>query len=499
MNQPPLDVDALRRAFAELAGAAEVPQLIVEVSRHDTRVLAANPAAETLLARDDLVGTNLVELTVETELPADQEAWAAVLAGDLDVIGRRRRYRRGDGGAVTVDALAFTIRKHETGVTILVVLAELARTDWMLRRMRHDIEVTNALSELRSGLLAGEDGKVLLRRICTSVADLLGATNVGVLRLDGPDHVRLAAILGPRLNPSRVRWPIIDDEFGRALRESRVTCFSIPASTRAAFRVGSDEPMQVAMAPLTTGTTHLGSLTVRRDSRPFTQEELSLLGIYADGASQALSLSDTRKGLISAHVREQIARDLHDEVIQDLVAVRLGLAALALEATDTGLDRKVGDLLDELDQVTKQLRDVVRGIAEAATAEGFRAAIESLTIRRAERAGMGWSVAVDEAVVSALTADERREFMSVVNEAVSNAARHSDGTQIDVSLGSIEGRAELTVCDDGVGPGPASRSGGRGLVNVRARADDLGGGCAVEELEPGGTRLVWWIPLDPAG
>ncbi len=494
----PPDGDALSVGFDALVGSGQVPHLLIEIARDKTRIIAANHAAERLLARDDLVGKDLMDLQVATEFQPDDQAWAAVFAGELDVVGRRRRYRCGDGRSVTADALAFTLSASAACVVMLVVLAELPRTNWMWQRMRLDVQATNALSELRATLLAGASQAEITGRICESTAALVHATNVGLLALDGPDHVRLVAILDQTLNPIGARWPIVADEFGRALRESRVCRFSVPASTRATFRVGSERPMQVAMAPLTAGTKRLGSLMARRDDDPFTDEELSLLGTYADGASDALRLAESLTEFVRLRAREQIGRDLHDEVIQDLVAVRLGLAVLSLKVTDAGLRPKVGELLDEVDRVTKQLRDVVRGLDEVATTDGFQTALESLTTRRAERVGMGWSVVIDDAVANALTADERREFMSVVNEAVSNALRHSDGTQIDVLLGSTEGRAELTVCDDGVGPGPASRPGGRGLNNIHARAVDLGGGCVVEEREHGGTKLTWWIPLDPA-
>ncbi|MBK5288156.1 MAG: hypothetical protein JJE46_06790 [Acidimicrobiia bacterium] len=504
MNEPPPDFEARSSAFEDLVGSAQVPQLLIQIAREKTRILAANQAAETLLARDDLVGADLMDLQIRTEFEPDDGAWAAVFAGELDVVGHRRRYRRGDGRTAIVDAFAFTLQANATGVVMLVVLAEPARTDWMLKRMRLDVDATNALSELRAALLAGASGEELTSRICESTTDLIEATNVGVLRLDGPDHVRLTAILDPTANPTGARWRIVDDAFGRALRESRVACFTVPESTSATFRVASGTPVQVAMAPLTAGTQRLGSLMVRRDARPFTDEELALLGTYADGASKALTLAESRTEIMRLRAREEIARDLHDEVIQDLVAVRLGLASLALEVKDEKLGRKiderlgrkVGELLEEVDQATKQLRDVVRGLDDVATTDGFRAALVSLTTRRAERAGMGWSVEIDETVADALTADERREFMSVVNEAVSNVVRHSDGTQIDVRLDSTAGRAELTVCDDGVGLGTASRSGGHGLRNILARATDLGGDCVIEEREHGGTKLSWWIPLD---
>ncbi len=488
------DRDPLTEAFTTLLGEAHVPHLVVAVARDETRICAANEAARSLLVRDDLVGIDFLSLLEKDQLPTDEATWSAVFAGQLDVIGRRRVYRCGDGRAVVVDALAFTIRTTDTGILMLVVLAEPARTDWMLRRLRLDIEITTALSGLRAALLAGDHEEALLQRICDSTSALMDADNAAVLGLDGPDHVRLLAILDASAHPVGSRWRIIDDEYGRSLRESRAINFTLAATVTTSTSTRTAGPTHVAMEPLTAGDRTLGSLMVRRDLNPFTPEELATFGVFASAASDAMRLGQSLTEFVRLRVREQIARDLHDETIQDLVAVRLGLAGLSIEVDDVTLRPKVAELLEEVDRVTKRLRDVVRNLDEAATTSGFLTSIRSLTARRAERAGMDWSVEIDEPTAADLTPNERREFTIVVNEAVSNAVRHSEGTKVEVRLAAADGRAVLTVSDDGIGPDDSRSAAGRGLGNIRARASELGGGCALAPQPHGGARLEWWIP-----
>ena len=91
-------------------------------------------------------------------------------------------------------------------------------------------------------------------------------------------------------------------------------------------------------------------------------------------------------------VRQQIARNLHDEVIQDLIGVRLGLVALAPDAESPEVAARLQTLRDELNAATMRLRDVVAGLDGAMTPAAFGDTLRSLVASRAERHGIGWSV-----------------------------------------------------------------------------------------------------------
>ena len=85
--------------------------------------------------------------------------------------------------------------------------------------------------------------------------------------------------------------------------------------------------------------------------------------------------------------------------------------------------------------------------------------------------------------------------IAVVREALSNVAHHADATSVEVRVNAREGLLSVTVEDDGRGlpePGP----GGRGLLNMRARAEELHGTFDVGPAPDGmGTRLRWAIPI----
>lgn len=104
------------------------------------------------------------------------------------------------------------------------------------------------------------------------------------------------------------------------------------------------------------------------------------------------------------------------------------------------------------------------------------------------RPAVRMSGAVDSLVTGELAADVE----AVVREAVSNAARHSGGRHVTVTL-DVADEVVVEVVDDGCGiDARAARS---GLRNLGQRARRHGGDARVEPLPEGGTRVRWYVPL----
>ena len=87
------------------------------------------------------------------------------------------------------------------------------------------------------------------------------------------------------------------------------------------------------------------------------------------------------------------------------------------------------------------------------------------------------------------------EILRVVNEAVSNVVRHSDATQVGVTLWISAQALTLFIDDDGIGFGGHGHTPGMGLRNLKVRALERGGTFEISESSDGGTRLCWSIPL----
>jgi signal transduction histidine kinase len=294
----------------------------------------------------------------------------------------------------------------------------------------------------------------------------------------------------------------VDDNFGAALRSGRTTRYTATKETieQAGGRVQpslrDDASIHVAAAPVDAAGERFGALVVRRARVAFTDTDVAVLEAFAAGVSDALTVAETRadvERLRVLEVRQQIARNLHDEVTQDLIAVRLGLIPLVPRVSDPDLRSELDRSLKDLDDATRRLRDVVAGLDATTSAEGFVDVLRSITGSKAGRARIEWAVRVLGSVAR-IRQDERAELLRVVNEAVSNVVRHARATRVDVDLVVLDARVVVIVDDDGIGLGAVS---GRssGVANLRARADSRSGDCTLHERPEGGTRLQWWIPL----
>ncbi len=87
------------------------------------------------------------------------------------------------------------------------------------------------------------------------------------------------------------------------------------------------------------------------------------------------------------------------------------------------------------------------------------------------------------------------QVLRVAQEALTNVAKHSRASRVELSLSEREGQLALRIRDDGVGVAPGTASSGRGLGNMRARAEQLGGTLAVAADPIAGTMVTLTVPL----
>lgn len=210
-------------------------------------------------------------------------------------------------------------------------------------------------------------------------------------------------------------------------------------------------------------------------------------------AEAALARSIEEVALLNE--RERIAADLHDFVIQRLYAVGLGLQAAGATAP-AELRARIHNAVEGVDDAIEELRSSVHNLKSDLDRSELTAATDRV-LRQAERA-LGFAPSVSysgtmDRVPSAIGHD----LLAVMQEALSNVARHAGATRADVEL-SVDGAGlTLQVIDDGCGVREVGRR--SGLANMQWRAERLGGSFALEPNRPSGTVLTWHIPhADPA-
>jgi two-component system sensor histidine kinase UhpB len=188
--------------------------------------------------------------------------------------------------------------------------------------------------------------------------------------------------------------------------------------------------------------------------------------------------------------RARVARDLHDEVNQALAAVSIRLAATA-EGAPPEFAEELAETQRLATQAMQELLGLARDLRPAALDDhGLLPALRTQVRLFGERFG----------IPASFTADGSRLFLGefeqlvvyrVVQEALSNAARHAGATRVRVAVTGCNGtQVRVTVADDGNGFDPNRlRDGGSGLAGMRERAMLAGGRLDVRTVPGEGTTI----------
>ncbi|MGD9999157.1 MAG: GAF domain-containing protein [Ilumatobacteraceae bacterium] len=193
--------------------------------------------------------------------------------------------------------------------------------------------------------------------------------------------------------------------------------------------------------------------------------------------------------------RERIARDLHDTVIQRLFAIGLALQATVRLVNDPKVADRLMTAVDDLDTT---VRDVRAAIFELHTVRlpgrSVRQGLVQLCAESARGLGFEPVIRFDGPIDSAVDDALADELFAVVREALTNVAKHAHAHAVEVWARARDSVLTVQITDDGVGYsgglGP-----GRGVENLQARANRLGGTFHIGRSESGGTSVEWRVPL----
>lgn len=217
---------------------------------------------------------------------------------------------------------------------------------------------------------------------------------------------------------------------------------------------------------------------------------------------------DTQHLLDMLHAREeerlQVARDLHDQVIQSLVGCSYMLSDMGATLGDTA-SAPVGQLQQALRQVQSELRHICAGLRPPAIRRLGLAAVARAWARDVERRApfrVSFEVDGDDTL---LGEDVALCVFRVLQEALANAHKHAQARHVAVSLRIDPGCIALTVRDDGVGfcadrhADELAEGQHFGLIGMRERLEILGGELAIESAPGRGTSvraiIVWQAQL----
>lgn len=235
-------------------------------------------------------------------------------------------------------------------------------------------------------------------------------------------------------------------------------------------------------------------IELRRDAPEPDHEELELLASFTSQATASIdrlnAIAERQEMMVLAD-RERIARDLHDVVIQRLFASGLQLQGLRRHVPEEKHAR-VDEVVGDLDQTIRDIRTTIFELGQSRS-RSLRGEVAALCGEYGELLASPPSLGVVgpvDTVVSSAVADS---LLATLRETLSNAVRHARATHVTVNVAVEGGVLVLEVADDGVGM--SGRQPESGLVNVRRRAQELGGSVVIGSGPGRGTTVAWAVPL----
>jgi signal transduction histidine kinase len=196
--------------------------------------------------------------------------------------------------------------------------------------------------------------------------------------------------------------------------------------------------------------------------------------------------------------RNRIARDIHDDLGQNLLALKMELTRMEADTNDSPPARheKLQYMVRNLDLSILSLRTVINDLRPLALEHGLLNAVQWQLQEFSRVSGIAHELKADPAAFDA-NADAPLEAMlfRILQESLSNVARHAQASTVTVALRREPDCLRLAVRDNGVGMvgPPAGR--GCGLPGMRDRVAALGGSFAIDSAPGAGTCLSLMFPL----
>jgi two-component system, NarL family, sensor histidine kinase DevS len=378
-----------------------------------------------------------------------------------------------------------------------------------LERAVHGLRATTEIARAVGG---ETDLEKVLELIAKRGRALVEGRTLLILLEEGTDLV-VAASAGERRDQDAAdRVPIDGSLSGRVFRSGRpelvsdvTTGFRVPPSTLGV------EATTALVVPMTFRGRASGILVAfdrLSDGPGFTPEDEELLVSFAASAATAVHTArsvaeDRLRHSIAAteHERRRWARELHDETLQGLAALKVGLDA-ARSGNPARLDEAVGEAVEQLGDNIAALRNLITELRPAALDElGLGAAIESLADRVATLEGLEVDLSMGSnggiGALPRLPPEVESTVYRLVQEALTNVAKHARADRAWVSVAETPAGVEVSVRDDGIGFDARNASGGYGLLGMRERVELAGGKLEIQSTPGEGSSVLALVPLSP--
>jgi PAS domain S-box-containing protein len=492
--------EALREAEERFRGAFDNAPIGMALVAPDGRWLRVNRAVSEIVGYDEheMLQRNFRDITHPDDLEADLEAVSRMLSGEIRSYQIDKRYIHRDGRIVWI-TLSVSLVHDRDGEPLYFV----TQIENITGRKRTQMALQAAVEIVRA--VAGETE---LDRVLELIAErsrgLVDASGLAILMWDEGEFVLAAAagelpraLVGTRLAPGSIAERV--RVTGRAERhdlrrgESR---FGLGP-----LGVSADSMLAV---PLVFRGRTLGVIEAldRAAGPEFGDEDEWLLLAAAASAGTAIATAQSvgrdrlRMSLRAAEAeRRRWARELHDETLQALAGLRVLLSSAQRSSDGQLLHETAENALEQLDTEIENLRVLISELRPAALDElGLHAALVALAERTRVRHGIEVKTTLelnaDADTPAALDPELEVVIYRVIQEALTNAARHGNPESVEVRLGHSDGQVHVSISDDGSGFDPTRPTHGFGLSGMRERVSLVGGRFELSSSTRGTTIAI---------
>jgi PAS domain S-box-containing protein len=478
---------ALRNAHARVGGIVEAAMDAIISVDEDQRIVLFNQAAERVFRwpRGAILGQPLDLLIPERYRPAHR--------GHIERFGRTATTSRGMGSQTVLYGLRAdgeefpieaSISQHDEGGRKLytVILRDVAE------RVQGERLLAQSEARLRGILDSAMDAIITVDARQHIVLFNQAAEEVFGCPRDQAIGAPLAWFIPERFRHAHSALVAKFGDTGASSR--RMGAQRIVMGLR---RSGDEFPIDASISHIVEEGEHFYTV-ILRDVTERTRAEQALRESKEEIRTLALTASTVRE-----QEKSRIARELHDELGQALTALKIDVSWLRahLDHAPDAVLAKLGAMQVLLDGTVAAARRISADLRPLMLDDlGLIAACEWLAHNFQQRTGVAC-----ELVLGAGELDLRDPYATavfrVLQESLTNVAKHAEATQVEATLERAEGTVILTVRDNGRGfrTSDPRKQGSYGLVGLRERAFLLGGDIRIES-EPGrGTYMEMRMPV----
>lgn len=222
--------------------------------------------------------------------------------------------------------------------------------------------------------------------------------------------------------------------------------------------------------------------------------------------SQArLQQSHQRLRRLAAHAeqikeleRKRIAREIHDDLGQNLLVLRIDVDLLTHRTRHRHprLHARAEQVLGQIDSTIKSVRHIINDLRPTVLDLGLSAAVEWQIAQFRARSGLLCEL-IDHDTEIRIDDHGATAIFRILQESLSNILQHARASLVRVELHQAHGWLSMTISDNGIGLRTNSRnkSGSFGLVGIEERIHLLGGSCAITGGPNGGTTVAISVPV----